>query len=103
MIRVYSYRPTTLFSSKYYHSRVVLVVENARKSKIATPIFASSSSMQMCSVRTVANATLSKSFVGSVQRSFSRVNAFNQRGLLMSTEAHDSESPARKQNPPKKL
>ena len=76
---------------------------SSRMSKIATPIFASSSSMQMCSVRTVANATLSKSFVGSVQRSFSRVNAFNQRGLLMSTEAYDSESPARKQNPPKKL
>jgi nucleolin len=63
-------------------------------SKIATPIFASSSSMQMRSVRTVANATLSKSFVGSAQRSFMNVNAFNQRGLLMSTEAYDAESPA---------
>ncbi len=66
---------------------------------VVAPI--ASSVVQMRSVRPIANASVSKSLVGSFGNSFSHANASNRRGAFMSTEAYDdSESPAESEESP---
>ena len=66
---------------------------------VVAPI--TSSVVQMRSVRPIANASVSKSLVGSFGNSFSHANASNRRGAFMSTEAYDdSESPAESEESP---
>ena len=105
---MHSKRMTSLMQSCL--TKIVAASSGARASSTTTtrrmasqfvvaPI--ASSVVQMRSVRPIANASVSKSLVGSFGNSFSHANASNRRGAFMSTEAYDdSESPAESEESP---